>query len=58
MDFIGNVNHNIYAVGHWIFDSNDEKSLMINIEYLNIICATSVGEEQVPKFETFLIAVI
>ena len=27
MDSIGNVNHDISIVGHWIFDSNYEKEL-------------------------------
>ena len=29
MDSLGNVNHDISIVGHWIFDSNYEKSLCL-----------------------------
>ena len=31
MDSIGNVNHAINVVGYWIFKSNYEKALVINI---------------------------
>ena len=30
MDYLGNVNHAISAVGYWIFDSNYEKALVLN----------------------------
>ena len=30
MDSLGNVNHAISVVGNWIFDSNYEKSLVLN----------------------------
>ena len=52
MDYLGNVNHDISVFGYLIFDSNYEKSLVLNRESLDIICAMSVGEEQVAKFET------
>ena len=45
MDSLGNVNHAISVVGNWIFDSNYEKSLVLNKASLDIICASSVGEE-------------
>ena len=48
---LGNVNHDISVVGYWIFDSNYEKSLVLNRESLDMICAPSVGEEQVDVFE-------
>ena len=32
MDYLGNVNHDISVVGYWIFDSNYEKSLVLNRE--------------------------
>ena len=57
MGYIGNVNHNISVVGYWIFDSNYEKKIVLNIESLDIICAPSVGEEQVATFETVFYAV-
>ena len=47
MDSIGSVNHAISVVGYWIFDSNYEKALVLNRELLGIICAPSVGKEQV-----------
>ena len=58
MDSLGNVNHAISVVGCWIFDSNYEKSLVLNRESLNMIFALSVGEEQVTVFETVFTAVI
>ena len=30
MEYLGNVNHDISVVGYWIFDSNYEKSLVLN----------------------------
>ena len=30
MDYLGNVNHAISAVGYWIFDSNYKKALVLN----------------------------
>ena len=32
LDYLGNVNHAISVVGYWIFDSNYEKSLVLNRE--------------------------
>ena len=52
MDSLGNVNNAISGVGYWIFDSNYEKSLELNRESLDMICAPSIGEEQSAKFET------
>ena len=57
MDYSDNVNHGISVFGYCIFDSNYENALVLNIESLNMICAPSVGEEQVAMFETFLYAV-
>ena len=57
MDYLDNVNIVISVVGYWIFDSNNEKELVLNIESLDIICAPSVGVEQVTEFETFFLAV-
>ena len=51
MDSLGNANHAISVVGSWIFDSNDEKALVLNKESLDTICAPSVGEEQAASFE-------
>ena len=44
MDSLGNVNHDISVVGCWIFDLNFEKSLVLNRESLDMICALYVGE--------------
>ena len=57
MDSLGNLNHAINVVGYWIFDSNYEKSLELNRESLDMICAPSIGEEQSAKFETVFAAV-
>ena len=57
MDYLVNTNHDISVVGYWIFDSNYEKSLVLNRQLLDIICAPSVGEEQVTEFETIFTAV-
>ena len=56
MDSLGNVNHAISVVGYWIFDSNYEKTLVLNRESLDMICALSVGEEQIAEFETVFTA--
>ena len=57
MDSLGNVNHAISVVGYWIFDSNYEKSLVMNRESLEIICDPSVVEERAIEFETVFTAV-
>ena len=49
--YLGNVNHAISVVGYWIFESNYKISPVLNRESLDIICAPSVDEEQVAKFE-------
>ena len=46
MNSLGNVIHDISVVGYWIFDSSYEKSLVLNRESLDIICAPSVGKKQ------------
>ena len=46
-----NVNHAISVVGNWTFDSNYEKSLVLNMASLEMIFSPSVGEEQAAKFE-------
>ena len=51
MDSLGNVNHAISVVGSWIFDSNDERALVLNKASLDMICAPSVGEEQTARFD-------
>ena len=58
MDSLDNTNHAIIVFGYWIFDSNYKKSLVLNRELSDMICAPSVGEEQVAEFETVFTAVI
>ena len=57
MDSLGNVNHSISVVGSWIFDSNDERALVLNKASLDMIFAPSVGEEQAAKFDKVYYAV-
>ena len=45
MYLLGNVNHAISVVGSWIFDSNYEKALVLNMASLDMICASSIDEE-------------
>ena len=58
MDSLGNVNHAISVVGSWIFDSNYEKALVLNRASLDMICASSIGEEQAACFENVYYAVV
>ena len=57
MDYLGNVNHSISVFEYWIFDSNYKRSLVLNRESLDMICATYVVVEQVAKFEKVFTAV-
>ena len=57
MDYLINMNHAVSVVGYWIFDSNYEKALVLNRESLDMICAPSVGEEQVAEFKTLFTSV-
>ena len=57
MDLLGNVNRDISVVGNWIFESKYEKSLVLNMASLEMICDPSVDEEQATKFESVLTAV-
>ena len=50
MNSIGNVNHAISIVGHWIFYSKYKKALCLIQELLGIICSPSIGEELVATF--------
>ena len=55
MDSLGNINHAISVVGSWIFESNDEKALVLNRASLDMICDSSIGEEQPACFEKFIL---
>ena len=57
MDSLGNVNHDIIVVGNWIFDSNYENELVLDRASLDMICASSFGEEQDAIFENVFTAV-
>ena len=52
MDTVVNVNRGISIVSYCIFDSDYEQVLGLTRESLDLICSSSVGEEQVVKFET------
>ena len=54
---LGNMNHAISVVGYWIFESNYEELLVLNMASLGMICAPSVGEGQAAKFELLFTAV-
>ena len=51
MDSLGDVNNAICVVGSWIFDSNYEKALVLNRASLDMICASSIDEEQAGCFK-------
>ena len=51
MDYLENVNRAISVVGYLVFDSNYKVVLVLNRKSFDIICAPSVGEEQLSKFE-------
>ena len=55
MDYLGNVSRAITFVGYCIFDSNYEKALLLYREFLDMICAPSVGEKQVAMFEKIIL---
>ena len=57
IDYLCNVNHAISVVGYWIFDSNYDRALVLNKEYLYMIFALSVCEKEVAAFETVFCAV-
>ena len=57
MDSLGNVNHAISVVGSWIFHSNYEKALVLNMASLDMICASSIDEEQAACSEKVYYAV-
>ena len=52
MDSLGNVNHAIIIVGHWIFDSKYNKVLCLAQAWMDLICSPSVGEELVATFRS------
>ena len=56
MDYLANLNHSISVDGYWIFESNHKRARVLHIESLDLICAPSVVEEQVAKFETLFTA--
>ena len=57
MDSLVNVNHAISVVGYWIFDSNYERALVLNIELSDMICALFIVGGEVATFETDFCAV-
>ena len=57
MDSIGNVNNSVSVFWKWIFDSNYEKYLTLNIDSLNLICACSDEDDYFVKFQVVYYAV-
>ena len=58
MNSLGNVNHAISVFEYWIFYSNYKRALVLNRESLDMICALSIGKEEVAEFETIFTAMI
>ena len=57
LDSEGNANCAISVVGYQVFESNYEKALVLNRDYLDMICAPYVGGKQVATFQIFFYAV-
>ena len=52
MHSLGDENHSISIVGHWIFDSEYKKSICFTQELLDIIHSPSIGKELVATFRS------
>ena len=52
MDTIGNMKYAINILGYWILDSKYENGFCLTRESLDLVCSSSIGEEQVLNFET------
>ena len=50
MESLGNLNHDISIVWHWIFDYNYKKAFCFTQESMDLVCSPSIGEEQVANF--------
>ena len=57
MDSVVNVDHAVSVVGKWIFDSNYEKYLPLNIDSLNLIFACSDEGDYFANFQVVYYAV-
>ena len=57
MESLGDFNHFISIVEHWVFDSNYNKALCLTQELLDIICSPSIGKEQVATLRSVFYAV-
>ena len=57
MESLGNLNHAISIVGHYIFDYNYNKSLCLTQVSMDIICSPSIGEELFDTFRSLFNAV-
>ena len=44
MDLLGNVNHAISIIRHWISDSNYKKALFLTQVWMDLICSLSIGK--------------
>ena len=57
MGTIGNVNHAVSIIIHWIFDSNYKKAFPLTIYSLNFICSPLLEEVILDRLETVFYAV-
>ena len=57
MDSVGNVNHEVSVVGKWIFDLNDEKALLLNIDSMDLIWTCSDEDYYFARFQVVYYAV-
>ena len=54
MDSLGNVNHAISVVGSWIFESNNERALVLNKSSLDMICAHMLVKNKLLNLTKFI----
>ena len=54
---LGNVNHSISILGNCILDYQYKKAMFLTQKLLDIICSTSIGEEQVAIFRSVFYSV-
>ena len=55
MHSVGNVNYAVSVVGKFILNSNYEKSLPLNIDSLDLICACSDEDDYLEKSKLCII---
>ena len=57
MDSVGNMNHAVSVVVKWVFDSNNENFLLLNIDSVDLICASSDEDDYYAKSQVVYYAV-